>query len=59
MHLSAQENEDIESECSYYMWRHYFPVHKQSRIEKRKDTDKWVIALAFLFEERLIELEIR
>ena len=24
LRLSAQENEDIESECSYYMWIHYF-----------------------------------
>ena len=34
-------------------WRHCFPMREQSRIEERKDTDKWVITLAFPFEERL------
>ena len=28
-------------------------MREQSRIEERKDTDKWVITLAFPFEERL------
>jgi hypothetical protein len=57
LHLSAQENEDRKSECSYYMWRQCFPVQEQSRIEERKDMDKWVITLAFPFEERLNRAE--
>ena len=28
-------------------------MQEQSRIEERKDMDKWVITLAFPFEERL------
>lgn len=57
LHLSAQENEEMENECSYYMWRQCFPVQEQSRIEERKDMDKSVITLAFPFEERLNRAE--
>ena len=53
LHFSARENVDAESQCNYYMWRQCFPVKEQSRIEERKDMDKWVITLAFPFEEQL------
>lgn len=35
LHLSAQENEEMENECSYYMWRQCFPVQEQSRIDRK------------------------
>eukprot|EP01018_Ginkgo_biloba_P010003 Gb_15824 [translate_table: standard] len=53
LHLSAEEEKGPRKQCSYYMWRQRFPVNLEGRIDERKDIDKWVVTLAFPFDERL------
>ncbi|VVA21672.1 PREDICTED: LOW QUALITY PROTEIN [Prunus dulcis] len=54
LHLSAEENgNELETECSYYMWKQKFPVKQDCRDEKRMEVDEWVITLAFPYGERL------
>jgi len=53
LHLSTQENEDKNCECSYYMWRRCFLVQELSRIEETKGINKWVITLAFPMAQHL------
>ncbi|PQQ17194.1 uncharacterized protein Pyn_20832 [Prunus yedoensis var. nudiflora] len=54
LHLSAEENgNELETECSYYMWKQKFPVKQECRDEKRMEVDEWVITLAFPYGERL------
>ncbi|KAK4256884.1 hypothetical protein QN277_006549 [Acacia crassicarpa] len=53
LHLSAEENEDPEKECTYYMWRQRFPVKPENRVERRMDVEEWVVTLAFPNQERL------
>ncbi|KAJ8772465.1 hypothetical protein K2173_027642 [Erythroxylum novogranatense] len=54
LHLSADENNDhIERECSYYMWKQRFPVKEENRVERRMEVEDWVITLAFPNGDRL------
>ncbi|KAJ1427869.1 Histidine kinase/HSP90-like ATPase superfamily [Sesbania bispinosa] len=53
LHLSAEENDDAEKECSYYMWKQKFPVRLENVVERRTDMEEWVITLAFPNHERL------
>eukprot|EP01018_Ginkgo_biloba_P017679 Gb_05417 [translate_table: standard] len=53
LHLSAEGNEHSKGKCSYYMWRQCFRVNLESRVDERKDIEKWAITLAFPLDERL------
>ncbi|XP_038709038.1 uncharacterized protein LOC120003946 [Tripterygium wilfordii] len=54
IHLSAEENGDnLEKECSYYMWKQKFPVEEGLKVERRMDVEEWAITLAFPNQERL------
>ncbi|KAJ8772448.1 hypothetical protein K2173_027625 [Erythroxylum novogranatense] len=54
LHLSADENNDhIERECSYYMWKQRFPVKRENKVERRMEVEDWVITLAFPNGDRL------
>ncbi|GLJ45855.1 hypothetical protein SUGI_0965410 [Cryptomeria japonica] len=53
LHLSAEENDESNEECSYYMWRQRFPVKNENRVEGRDEVDNWVITLAFPRDQRV------
>ncbi|KAM1025525.1 hypothetical protein TB2_038051 [Malus domestica] len=54
LHLSAEENcDEVEKECSYYMWKQKFPVKQEYRVEQRNEVEEWVITLAFPIGKRL------
>ncbi|KAL5717412.1 hypothetical protein ACHQM5_010417 [Ranunculus cassubicifolius] len=54
LHLSAEEDrEDGERECSYYMWRHKFPVNQANKVDRRMEINNLVITLAFPNGKRL------
>ena len=52
LRLSAEENDDSEEECIYYMWKQKFPVRPDNKVERRTDVDEWVVTLAFPNQER-------
>ncbi|XP_052175341.1 uncharacterized protein LOC127790096 isoform X2 [Diospyros lotus] len=54
LHLSADKNDDnLEEECSYYMWRQKFPVRQEYKVERRMEVEEYVITLAFPNGQRL------
>ncbi|XP_052175446.1 uncharacterized protein LOC127790186 [Diospyros lotus] len=54
LHLSADKNDDnLEKECNYYMWRQKFPVRREYRVERRMEVEEYVITLAFPNGQRL------
>jgi hypothetical protein len=52
LHLLAEEDQFSTKQCSYYMWRQWFPMKNDCRVEQRKDVAKWAITLAFPLGER-------
>jgi len=52
LHLVAEEDQFLTRQCSYYMWRQWFPVENEYRVEQRKDVAKWAITLAFPLGKR-------
>ncbi|CAI9773837.1 unnamed protein product [Fraxinus pennsylvanica] len=54
LHISTDEKcDNLETECSYHMWRQRFPVRQENRVERRMEVEEWVITLAFPNGERL------
>ncbi|KAH7865224.1 hypothetical protein Vadar_003836 [Vaccinium darrowii] len=54
LHLLSDENDDnLEKECSYYMWKQRFPVRSENKVEKRMEVEEWVLTLAFPNGDRL------
>ncbi|XP_022135202.1 uncharacterized protein LOC111007222 isoform X2 [Momordica charantia] len=54
LHLSSEgSNCEIDTQCSYYMWKQKFPVKEQNRVERRMGVEELVITLAFPKGERL------
>ncbi|XP_052175449.1 uncharacterized protein LOC127790189 [Diospyros lotus] len=44
LHLSADKNDDnMEKECSYYMWRQKFPVKQEYKVEKRMEVEEYMV----------------
>ena len=46
-HLLAKEDQFSRKQCSNYMWRQWFPMEDECKVEKRKDIEKWALTLAF------------
>ncbi|KAL9372895.1 hypothetical protein Peur_035139 [Populus x canadensis] len=55
LHLSMEENssDELDRECSYYVWIQKFAVKQENKVEKRMEVEDWVITLAFPNGERL------
>ncbi|XP_023516920.1 uncharacterized protein LOC111780683 [Cucurbita pepo subsp. pepo] len=54
LHLSSEENAgEIDTQCSYYMWKQKFPVKEENRVERRAGVEELVVTLAFPNGERL------
>ncbi|KAG6753267.1 hypothetical protein POTOM_043318 [Populus tomentosa] len=55
LRLSMAENstDELDRECSYYVWIQKFAVKQENKVEKRMEVEDWVMSLAFPNGERL------
>ncbi|KAL4566707.1 hypothetical protein LXL04_030829 [Taraxacum kok-saghyz] len=53
VHLTADDTNEEDNECGYYMWKQKFPVKNENKVEVRNEVEEWVITLAFPIGKRL------
>ncbi|KAI3740240.1 hypothetical protein L2E82_30665 [Cichorium intybus] len=52
LHLTVNDDE-VERECGYYMWKQRFPVKRENKVDVRTELEELVITLAFPYGKRL------